>query len=74
MASKTTLQPGSSSETPPPHVANRPRDMVERAVKQASVRAAERKLRQVDLNEAIRTSLPTIPTERAKRAGLRAPR
>ena len=73
MARKTTAPPGtarSAASTAPTSFANRPRESVERAVKQASIRTAERKLRHADIHEAIQSASPSLATERAKRAGL----
>jgi hypothetical protein len=76
MASKTSLSPGatrSAASTPlPSPVATHPRDCLDRVVREAAIRSAERKLRHADLNDAIRSALPTLATERAKRAGIRS--
>jgi hypothetical protein len=76
MASKTSLSPGATrSAAPtsaPSSVASRPRDCLDRVVREATIRSAERKLRHADLNDAIRSALPTLATERAKRAGIRS--
>jgi hypothetical protein len=77
MASKTPPPPGaslgrsaaSSSAAP---VANRPRESLERAVREARIRSAERKLRQSDLRDTLQSALPTLATARGKRAAIRA--
>jgi hypothetical protein len=58
-----------ASQTP---VATRPRECLDRVVREATIRSAERKLRHADLNDAIRSALPTLATERAKRAAIRS--
>jgi hypothetical protein len=73
MANKTTPPPRAArSAVATAPLANRPRESLERAVRQASIRAAERKLRHADLHEAIQSASPSLATERAKRAGIHA--
>lgn len=76
MASKKIPLPGAarfSAATGAPSVADRPRVSLDRAVKQASIRTAERKLRQAGLPHVLQSALPSLTTARTKRAGVRAP-
>lgn len=76
MASKTPSPPGTSmtrsaapSSAAP--VAGRARESLERAVREARTRAAERKLRQLDLRDMLQSSLPTLATAPGRRAAIR---
>jgi len=65
-----------SGATGPPSVADRPRVRLVRAMKQASIRTAERKLRHAGLSDALHSALPSLApaAARPQQAGVRAPR
>lgn len=76
MASKTPSagasigRPAASSGSAP--AANRPRESLERAMREVRIRSAERKLRQSDLRDTLQSALPTFASARGRRAAIRA--